>query len=360
MKHVIILDTNILRKDFLLKSNHFRILKEFMYASRSKLVLPSIVFQELIQLYKKEIEFKHNELSKLTEYVNRNLLVSEVPDYKTKYKLDIDKSVSEYKHYIKKQLNPFVEEIYYENSFLPELVRRSVEKVKPISSKGEEFRDALLWLTILNYVKKQKSKIEVSFITNNITDFGDKTKRNLHPDLLEEIKTINISFHFYTSLSDFIQKSAVTIANVNKQWLKQNLDWKLIQESAEQVVNGIDPSFFYEYYYGNKIDKSALDGWDIIYTHFYEEVNEFHIYRNDKENTYTVEVFLNGNVELEFENTKNQFFQRDVDFYTSVYLTLKEMEIVDFSTSRFGGEESGLDFGPTYESTREPDKINIW
>ncbi|MGW9687187.1 PIN domain-containing protein [Flagellimonas sp. 2504JD1-5] len=351
MKHVVVLDTNILRADFLFKSNHFRILKEYLKITNSTLIIPTIVIQELVHLYRLELQTKFEDLNSLKDRINRNLLLDSVLDFNPDANINLEEQVFKYQEYIENQLKPFLRQIDHEDAFLPELVRRSIEKIKPISRKGQEFRDALLWLTLMNYIKKQKFELKVSFITNNVKDFADETKMALHPDLMKEIMETGISFYFYRSLTDFTQNTAITITDISKEWLVESLDWEGIQVTAESTVENIDPSYFYEYYYGNKIDKSDLEGWDVVYASYYRDIEGFYIYETTEKNNYTVEVDLYGNAVLEFESKEGKFFQKDVDFGTKAYLIIKQMKIIEVKLNPYG-EEAGLDFGPSYEAPK--------
>ncbi len=327
MQHLIVLDTNIIRSDFLFKSNPSRILLEFIEKTSSSLAIPSIVFQELISLYEKELNERLSNLNKSKNHLNGILLANELISINDT--IDIEDSVRKYEQYLKSKLEPSLIELDYKNSFLPEIVRRSIKRVKPISQKGEEFRDALLWLTVLNFLKTSISDYKVSFITSNARDFANENKDDLHPDLMNEIRETRSTFYFYPNLGEFNKLIAINVNSIDKKWIIENLDWEQIQKNAETAIDVIDPHFFYEYYHANELSEDELHVWGPIYARFYNEISNFYIYESLEPNKYKIHVLLNGTTEIEFVTIKEKFIQREIEFGSTLYLTIENMKIVN-------------------------------
>ncbi|SHG28749.1 PIN domain-containing protein [Flagellimonas flava] len=340
MRRTIVFDTNILRSDFLLVSHNFRVFLDFCKKTNSTILIPTIVWEELSELYRQELKTRLDNLNKSRQSLN-NLLTN--PKQFEKETLDIESLVSDYISHLKLKFDHHLKTIEYRNIFLPELVKRSIQRIKPISTKGEEFRDAILWLSIIDYLKERNFEFEVSFITGNIKDFSNKDNTDLHPDLYHELEELRPTLKLYHSLSAFTKEIAVKIDFITKEWIIENIDWDRIQSGAERAVNGIDPAYFYEYYYRRNVDNNNLEYWDILWARFNTDIEEFHVFQRDGIENYGIEVHLLGDAEIEFENDKEQHFNREVGFGTIIYLFIASGSIVDCDDS-FAVEETGLDF----------------
>ncbi len=337
----IILDTNVIRNDLMLKSHRFKILLDFALKTGSSIVLPIIVLDELKSLFKRELIFR---IRKFENAVNE--LAYLLPDSKilvSNFEVEIDKTVDNYEQFILNKLNIFhVEKIEYKDSYLKEIIKRSNERIKPFSQKGEEFRDAILWLSILDFLQKKNYTITI-FITNNIKDFADESQLNLHPDLQYDLKKQNSNLQFYSSLDHFIREKAIKVNFITKEWLIDNLDWNRLNFEAVDAVNGINAVFFYDYYYRNKIDIEDLQRWEVFTARFEKGITNFFIYDPEESGSYELEIHLEGKSNICFTNDQNKHFYREVTLYTSIYLTVEDEHIFQYKGGYYE-EETILEF----------------
>jgi len=325
----IILDTNILRNDYFFNSYQFRILQDFARKTFSTIVIPEIVFDELVALYKRDLLFhegnilkSQNKLESLLEGTNIHF---------EKLKFNIDEAVKEYIEYIKNRLGKINAEIpEYQDLFLKEVVRRSNERIKPISDKGEEFRDAILWLTILDYLKKARFD-EAVFISNNTRDFADVTHTYLHQQLQDDLKSQNSTLTYYKSLNDFIDYRVNEIIFISKEWLVDHLNWAKLNDDAPLAVEGINATCFYEYYYRSNFDENDVEYWDVISASFKKDASDFFVYKPDSSDLYSVEIHLEGVCTIRFINDRQKFTDREVEFFTNIYLSMKAGNIIGYS-----------------------------
>jgi predicted nucleic acid-binding protein len=88
----IVLDTNILRQDLLLRSRKSEMLLDFAAKTRSQIILPQIVYQELESVYEREIARRLNEFQKARDSLRRSLLNFDIPDIE----IEIEVQVSQY------------------------------------------------------------------------------------------------------------------------------------------------------------------------------------------------------------------------------------------------------------------------
>lgn len=83
-----------------------------------------------------------------------------------------------------------------------EALTREAERRKPAKGSGVGARDCAIWLT----VKRQHEQTggPTYFVSDNIEDFADKQKRQLHPDLVAEIERNPDSLIYVRSVGDLL------------------------------------------------------------------------------------------------------------------------------------------------------------
>lgn len=332
------MDTNILRNDYFFNSYQFRILQDFARKTFSTIVIPEIVFDELVALYRRDLLFHERNIRKSQN--NLELLLEGINIHFEKLNLNVDEAVKEYSEYAKNWLGKLNAEIpEYQELFLKEVVRRSNERIKPISDKGEEFRDTILWLTILDYLKKERFD-EVMFISNNTRDFADETQTSLHQQLQDDLKSQDSTLTYYKSLNDFIDCRVNEIIFISNEWLVDHLDWEELDRKAIEVVNSIYGEFFYQYYYRSKFDENDIKSWEILFANFYQSIPMYFVDILSEPNSFTLAIFLNGISTIRFVNDKCVQIDRNVDFSAALYLDIKEGRKICYKG--FSEDESGL------------------
>lgn len=68
-----------------------------------------------------------------------------------------------------------------------ELLARDVEVRLPFNRSGKGYRDALIWHSFLEWLTSETLTADTYFVTANTTDFADKDKESLSPDLAAEL-----------------------------------------------------------------------------------------------------------------------------------------------------------------------------
>lgn len=249
----IILDSNIIfRSDFLLKPRPFQLLFDFMEKTRSNFIMTQIVWEEIIALYRKAICERYASLQTAQRKLCNILMESQEELSGTK--LDIDKNVEEYKHLLQTRMGFSEQDIVpYHDRYLGDLVTRAINRRKPCTETGKEFRDALLWLSVLDIAESKETKTVV-FISDNkhqfaaekshttVTEKPDSTL--LHPDLIEEVSARGISVIYHTSLDSFLKSQGTTVDYVTKDWLILQLrQYKIADDLVDMLNEYADDDF---------------------------------------------------------------------------------------------------------------------
>ncbi|MBP1167489.1 hypothetical protein JOE44_004373 [Chryseobacterium sp. PvR013] len=230
----IILDTNILRTDFFLNSKDFEVIFDYIEKTHSNLILLNIVMQEIEKLYEEELKEKHDAF-KRTNFELSRLLAEGPSDLKD---IDFEKQKKIFKDNLleKFQISEYNEVFELENSSFNQIIQRAVNKKRPFRINGVGFKDAVLWESIIEYIRMYSYKDSVIFISNNVKDFADENnKNNLHPLLLEEIKEFETQIYYFSNIKDFIEKHSKHINSISSEWLNTNIDKNLYLEKIKET-----------------------------------------------------------------------------------------------------------------------------
>lgn len=193
----VILDANVLIGDYWLRSPSFLLLREFLKNSKATLVIPKIVFEEVVNHHREDVR-------KLKADIQDNLresgrLLRDTSGGKWLIELNRRQANDSYEKFLSTELTNLGAVIPdYGNIPHSEIVKRDLRRRRPFQQSGKGYRDALLWETILRgYVLPDALTV---IVTQNSKDFsgGDDA---LHKDLLEDISSLRKGFTPHVVLS---------------------------------------------------------------------------------------------------------------------------------------------------------------
>jgi hypothetical protein len=190
----VVLDSNIYCSDFFMGSKRFEILFDYLKKTNSKLIVPQIVYQEIAAVYERELLSKMNKFNKSFDDFGR-MLVDKPAE---KINVDVKEQSKKYLIYFLNKLNIKEEGIIpYKDEYLKDIIKRALLRERPCTEKGEEFRDVLIWLTVLDSARASNGK-ELIFISNNFHQFASKDKA-LFPTLKKEAENAQVGIKYYLS-----------------------------------------------------------------------------------------------------------------------------------------------------------------
>lgn len=232
----VILDANIFRSDFLLRSKDFEILLNYLDKSESKLILPEIILDEIRGLYSSIQNERIKDVEKASR--NLNLMLTDKKDEIKVKKTNVSENLKKYEEYIRKKLSIKEQQIIpYKNDYLPEISKRAINRIKPAGDKGQGFRDTLIWLTLKDYCKSCEGK-QLTFISNNTDDFANKEKNDLDDLLIDECKEDYIFIYYYKNLKEFVENESKRLDFYNEKWILENIELEDIFNLAIDDLNG--------------------------------------------------------------------------------------------------------------------------
>ena len=240
---IVILDTNILRQDFLLRSPKIDILLAFLLKVQGRLIIPDIVYQEIRGLYVREIQrhLKHIDDARCT--LHDLLINKDIPPLQ----LDINAQTKLYLDHLRKRLRLRDSDIVqYKKEYLDDVVHRATNRIHPFTDDRKEFRDVLLWLTALDLCASQPEELVV-LISNNTRDFAEKDAQKLHPVLAKEAQGKQANIQYYPSIDYFLRAHSTKYEFITKEWIFENIDIRKLERELQTQLEQRGESLFQRY-----------------------------------------------------------------------------------------------------------------
>lgn len=320
----IVIDTNIIIQQNFLRSKKFAALIDYLKKTHSKIALPQIVKEESISEYEKVVTSHLDKASKEIEKLSGICFFSVI---NTDLGIEVSKESTAYIGYIQKlSKDGLLYEIPYNDNFLHEVVFRMINRKKPCSQKGEETRDAIIWLSIKNLLKKEKS---VAFISNNSNEFASYDKKDLHPDLRAELAQENLELKYYLSLDDFIKNHAEMVDYITKEWIEKELS-KII-DLEELITNHLADSAGLIHRVEWKTDNQCISAYPIYIS---TELEAFYVYEMTNGDIYLnliLDILMEVEAELEKVGTKTL----EIEFLAELSARIVNKEIKDIEIDEF-------------------------
>ncbi len=288
----IVLDTNIIYSDFFMNTTKFKLVFDYLKKTNSEIIVPQIVYKEIVALYERELEKRFRDLKRDRELLDGVL----IDKTKIDFRIDFKEEVEKYRGYFKSKLKIKDKDIVpYENKYLDEIVNRAIYRKKPCTEKGQEFRDVLVWLTILDIARLLSTK-ELIFISNNTHNFSSG-ECSLHSTLLKEAEVAGLKINYFESLDHFTKAHAVKIEFITKEWLASEIDMEIVDQA---IIDKLDESYEEKLLeraesreYGRTTGYFGAISPDV-------EIDDFYVYEKT-DGSYYVEANYYGEVEVEFE-----------------------------------------------------------
>jgi predicted nucleic acid-binding protein len=228
----IILDANIILADPAFGSPQFVEMLAYLRRTGSRLVVPTIVVEEVLERYRERLLGHINAArSKWTEL--RKTAMSEMEDFPA---VDLEKNVSLVRQKLEKPSAGVESLIYSDVSTIDvaEVARRGIKRKRPASAKGEELRDVILWFVVLQYARQTKRA--VAFMSDDSGFRVSKEAAELHPDLRTEIDNEGLSLKFYREIASFVREHALKQQPISQEWVSKHVSTeKLAEEICQRL-----------------------------------------------------------------------------------------------------------------------------
>src|ERR1035437_10942034 len=177
----IILDSNIYAADYRMKGVAFQSLFEYMRRTESQLVLPRVIREEVVVDYGRRLKKDAKEFEEVWRRYHHLDLSDTVPHFQ---KPDGKRRMKELRQKLMKPMDGVVP-IYVPEitgAFIQEAFMRGIHRTRPANDNGEELRDVILWLWVLDYANN------VDAVTFMSDDGGFWAADGVHPDIDRDLQ----------------------------------------------------------------------------------------------------------------------------------------------------------------------------
>lgn len=332
----VILDSNIYRSDFFCRSNQFQALNDYLTKTNSSVLIPQVVLDEVLALYRKELIDKYliveKSLTSLKNILN-SVIIGVLPE------IDQDAVVEEYRETLLSSFSAF-KILPYDNSLLPLISQRLIDKKKPGGSKGQGFRDTLIWLTAVHFLLNNDAK-RLAFISQNTSDFAESSTRNLHEELHTECTDNHVQIDYFTSVGDFIQTKSTKIDFITFEWLENNLDSDDLTDQIFEKLN--DDKSDLQYEVSNHFHDHVYD----VYLHAVEVklTDEFFVYEIS-DIKYVVNLIVDCGIDIsalvyhfKYDDSTGEFIEHSMNMNSIVSISItinnKNIETIEINEIQF-------------------------
>lgn len=300
----IVLDTNIIFRDFHFSSPASRTLLSGMAKANHSLYIPKIVFDEIVNKYVEgvgELLGKARRLGFLGLTTNDSV-VNDVIQARLSY--------TEFLMRIVKSVGASI--LDYPTTSHEELVERALKRKKPFRSTDTGgYRDALVWETI-KILASKNPKETIAFVSDNPKDFSDDSRKSLHSDLIEELNALgdNVSsVLLYNNLDEFVSENILPVLELIEK-VKAELDAETYKPlNLKAVLLGDLPDLVRYMGFSARNLELPSEFEELVLSQV-EEVDNIHKISVHKLPTEELLINLAANIKCEFE-----FFMFKGDFY---------------------------------------------
>lgn len=291
----VLLDTNAIRASGGIESSAFKALMAYVKRTRSQLLLPSVVVEELcaqrrlaIEKLEKGLEDVYKELHKL------------FPDITTEPPaLDSGLALTNYRQQVLTSADK-IQIIENLPEDLSELVLRLANRLPPASLSGEEARDVLMWLPVIRLAHSGR----FAFITADQKAFSQSG--SLRPELVAELGDHRDNIEVFLRIDDFLRLYHARSSFIDEAWVNHQIETEQFIQDIRDFI-GEDYSYWKRIAY-REITAPIQQAWlTQIVQH---EIEDFFV-----SDLTPDELYVSATVWAELELEVHYSTERDEDYY---------------------------------------------
>lgn len=234
----VVLDSNIYLSDIRMESIKFKNLFDYLRRTKSTLVLPRLVREETVGKYRHKLDNQSKKATSAVQELNKFIV-----DKKNEIHFhapDLKYAVRDLRAKFRAPAKGISVRFYPETNGVgvSEVFLRGVNRRRPANSEGEELRDVIIWLIVLQYAEAEKKP--VALVT---ADGGFWNDTQVHDHILEDIKSRNVDVRVFRTLEDFVKASAPAPVKVDAAYVSKIFDeTKLMPDLLAAVKKTLENS----------------------------------------------------------------------------------------------------------------------
>lgn len=241
---LIVLDTNVLVANPAFDVGASAILLDYARRTESQIVLSALVLDELCALRIRSLSAQWDSYVRAAGKVRAFFPQVSVPSTRP----DFARIAQRHVDALKQQLRVADGDVLpVAEHHLREAVRRAMHRLPPCTDRGEEIRDAILWLQVIELANENASST-VAFISGNVRQFASKDG-SLMETLAGEVTTGHLVYH--TSVDAFAKRHATPIEFVTADWIQERLSADTVCAEAEEEMLSIARAYTWRRDFGD-------------------------------------------------------------------------------------------------------------
>lgn len=218
----IILDSNVYLSDLRLQSNRFANFFDYVRRTRSSIILPALVRDEVLQKHREKFATQlsrvEKEMKDLCRYTMKDVRFH-APYLKNETN-DLRALLRRPSNSVRTKFLASIDGVD-----LKEVIRRGIKRVPPASDSGEELRDVVLWLVVLDHAKSTSRP--TAFVTGDRGFWKlDKPKDQISEDITSQ----KVDVRLYRDLPDFTKDNALVSEAVTDSWIADHVKGTVLEE----------------------------------------------------------------------------------------------------------------------------------
>jgi len=197
----IILDSNIYIADFRMQGVAFSTLFDFIRKTKSTLVLPRIVREEVVHQYTERFVAQVRDVAKAWKSFRYLVLYSDPGGF---HKPELKYQIRELRKRLRAPAKGIAVEYFQDvpGVDINEVAIRGIKRIPPANAEGEELRDVIIWYQVMSLAKSASEA--TAFITAD-TGFWEGQSPRLK---IQEDIAAATDLRLYKSIDDFIKANS--------------------------------------------------------------------------------------------------------------------------------------------------------
>ncbi|MDO9354119.1 MAG: PIN domain-containing protein [Solirubrobacteraceae bacterium] len=230
----VLLDSNIYCGDWFLRGAPFRYLCHFLNNEGHTLLVPRVVLEEVanvrLRKFSEEAVVAGRAIAALNRLNGNDITTASTLPAAKKYEL---------LSLLKESIEGVV---VLEYNTLPhdEIFQRALKVQRPFREGEKGYRDTLIWMSLLAFLKTQNRPEQVAFITTNKNDFFTQSEdAEFHPDLRADLTGANVVP--FKSLAAFVDRHVdKDLHGIDRVMLRPEIE-SFLEDQTSEMLLGSEP-----------------------------------------------------------------------------------------------------------------------
>ena len=237
----VFLDTNIFHNNWFLRSAPLRLLFHYLNNESGVLIVSRLVIQEVENLHRRALEDAYRDVRNISSALS-HLSPTAVVEATNRENINVYDLKSLLVH-----RTECLEIVEYEGVSQTLIAERAMLKIRPFRENEKGYRDTLIWISLLDYLKVNGIAGDVFFITGNTSDFMGANKGCFHDDLLQDIasKQLLCNLQLVTSLQEFLRGHVDSHEHALDRNKAENEFSRYLEENAVQFLQHAESRLAY-------------------------------------------------------------------------------------------------------------------